>query len=130
LTPGVQYVLKFYQAAGQEAGFNGSTTEQWQVTFGSQTMDSTLMTDASNDFVPWAQQTMTFTATSTYQYLTFMALGTPDGVPPIVMLADVSLNGVPPSVPTSAPEPSTVGLFAFGLAGIILGGARMRKRRS
>jgi hypothetical protein len=131
LTPGTQYTLTFYQAAGQEAGYTGTTTEQWQVTFGTQTLLSTMLTDPSHDFVPWEQQTLTFTATNTSQYLTFLALGTPDGLPPIVMLADVSLNGgAPPVGPVSAPEPSTVGLFASGLAGIIFAVARIRKRRA
>jgi hypothetical protein len=129
LSPGTQYVPTFYQAAGQEAGFNGSTTEQWQVTFGNQTMDSAMMTDASHDFVPWEQQNLTFTATSAVQYLTFMALGTPDGLPPIVMLADVSLVDPPPGGPVSAPEPSTIGLFGLGLIGMGFAGTRMRRRR-
>jgi hypothetical protein len=130
LTPGTQYALTFYQAAGQQAGYSGTTTEQWQVTFGTQTLFSAVMTDPSHDFVPWQQQTLTFTATNTSEYLTFMALGTPDGLPPIVMLADVSLVDPPPGGdPVSAPEPSTVGLFAVGLAGMVIAGARMRKRR-
>jgi len=34
LTPGTTYSLSFYQAAGQEVGFNGATTNQWIVALG------------------------------------------------------------------------------------------------
>jgi hypothetical protein len=128
LTPGQQYTLTFYQAAGQQAGYTGTTTEQWQVTLGTQTMLSALMIDPSHDFVPWQQQTLTYTATNTSEYLTFMALGTPDGLPPAVLLADVSLVD-PPSGTVDAPEPSTAGLFTFGLIGVLFLAARIRKRQ-
>ncbi len=128
LVPGAQYQLTFYQAGAQQAGYTGPTTEQWKVSLGSQTIFSALMMDASKDFVPWEQQTLTFTATNTSEYLTFMALGTPDGLPPAVLLADVSL--VAPGGPASAPEPSTMGMFAFGSMGLLFLGARIRNRQS
>lgn len=34
LTVGTQYSLSFWQAAGQQQGFTGATTEQWKVFFG------------------------------------------------------------------------------------------------
>ena len=34
LTAGTTYTLSFWQAAGQQQGFTGATTEQWKVFFG------------------------------------------------------------------------------------------------
>jgi|SRR5580704_6050059 hypothetical protein len=43
LTAGQSYTLSFYQAAGQGAGNSGATTDQWEVTLGSSTAFSSLM---------------------------------------------------------------------------------------
>jgi hypothetical protein len=107
LTPGQSYQLQFYQAAAQQAGSGGATTEQWQVSLGSETQSSTLMDNPSQGFTSWNQQTMTFTASAASEVLTFMALGTPMGVPPVVLLDAVSLNAVP--------EPTTMALLGGGL---------------
>ena len=40
LTAGLQYDLTFFQAAGQQAGFTGPTTEQCAVSFATTTMNS------------------------------------------------------------------------------------------
>jgi hypothetical protein len=53
----------------QQSGFAGPTTEQWQVSLGSDTPDSTLMNTPGGQFAPWNQQVMTFTATSTSEVL-------------------------------------------------------------
>jgi hypothetical protein len=111
LTVGSKYTLSFYQAAGQQHNFNGATTEQWKVTFGSQTFLSTLMNNPTHDFQPWAQQTMTFTASTASQVLTFLSQGGPDGLPPMVFLDGVSLV-------QQTPEPSTLVYAGLGLVGL------------
>ena len=52
LTAGHTYALNFYQAAAQQNGLSGNTTEQWQVTFGT-TQTSALMNNPSQGFVAW-----------------------------------------------------------------------------
>ena len=68
--------MSFYQAAGQEYLATGATTDQWEVTFESDTQYSTLMTLASAGQSPWNLQTMSFTASSTSELLSFIAVGT------------------------------------------------------
>ncbi len=120
LTAGTSYVLQFLQAAGQQAGSGGPTTEQWEVSLGSQTQDSSLMNNPSGGFTAWNAQTMVFTATSSSELLNFMALGTPQGVPPVVLLSDVSL--------TAAPEPASLVLIGSGV--VAVWAARKRARRT
>jgi len=122
LTVGSNYTLSFYQAAGQQRTFNGATTEQWKVTFGSQTFNSTLMNNPTHDFQPWAQQTMTFTASAASQVLTFLSQGGPDGLPPFVFLDGVSLV-------EQTPEPSSLVYACLGLSGLIVAW-RLRKKRA
>lgn len=119
LTVGQQYKLSFYQAAGQQLNFTGPTTEQWQVSFGSETYLSSLYSLPQGGVGPWQAQTMTFTATATSQVLTFLAKGTPGGAPPISFLDGVSMSAVP--------EPASWGLMIVGFGA--MGGA-MRRRRA
>lgn len=119
LTVGQKYNLTFYQAGAQQSGFNGPTTDQWAVTLGSQTIDSALMTNSSHDFQAWEKQTMVFTATASSELLTFLAVGTPSGVPPFSLLDGVSMT-------SSAPEPAYMGLIGVGL--VLLGAVRRRHR--
>jgi hypothetical protein len=122
LTVGKKYTLSFYQAAGQQRNFDGATTEQWKVTFGSQTFNSTLMNNPTHDFRPWAQQTMTFTASAASQVLTFLSQGGPDGLPPFVFLDGVSLV-------QQTPEPSSLVYACLGLSGLIAAW-RLRNKRA
>ena len=97
-----------------------ATTEQLQVSLGSQT----LLTPVISDMSPPASaagraSTLMFTATSTSEVLTFLSLGTPDGLPPIAVLDNVSLT---------VPEPSSIGLLGAGLA--FLGFTAARRRRN
>ncbi len=118
LTIGAKYVLNFYQAAGQQAGFGGPTTERWSVDFGAENFQSSLFSLAQGAFGAWQAQSHTFTATATSQVLTFLASGTPGGAPPISFLDGVSLEA-------AVPEPAT---WALMLGGFGLVGSAMRRR--
>ncbi len=110
---GKSYVVNFYQAAGQQLGFTGPTTEQWQVSFGSSSQLSSLFSLPEAGVGPWQAQSMTFTASAVSQVLSFLAVGTPNGAPPISFLDGVSLTA-------AVPEPATWGLMlvGFGAVGI------------
>jgi hypothetical protein len=112
LTVGKKYTLSFYQAAGQQRTFNGTTTDQWKVSFGTQSFLSTLLTNPTHDFQPWAKQTMTFTASTASQVLTFLSQGGPDGLPPFIFLDGVSLV-------QQTPEPSSLAYACLGFSGLI-----------
>ena len=123
LTVGNQYTLTFQQAAGQQTTFNGPTTEKWTVSFGGDTQDSSLYSLPSHGIGAWQSQSMTFTATSVSEVLSFLAVGTPDGVPPTVFLADVNMVD---STPSAVPEPSSVVTLLIGVAGVA--GSVLRRR--
>ncbi len=114
LVAGNEYVLTFNQAAAQQNGTSGPTTEQWKVQFGSSPAQYSYdMSNPNHGFVPWNSVTMNFTATSASEVLTFFALGTPGGEPPVVLLDDVSLM---------LPEPPAAALL------IALAASRARRR--
>lgn len=111
LVAGQSYTLSFYQAAAQQKGSTTATTSKFQVSLGAQTQNSTIMDNPNQGFTPWNQQTMTFTATSTSEVLSFLAIGTPAGVPPVALLDDVSM--------TPTPEPAYFGIATIGLLGFV-----------
>ncbi|MFN7935582.1 MAG: DUF642 domain-containing protein [Bryobacteraceae bacterium] len=119
LTPGQTYELTFYQAAAQFQFFSGATTERWEVTLGSETHLSDLMSNASHDFVDWMSQSMLFTPNSATATLSFYAVGAPSGLPPVVLLDGVTLN--------ETPEPGALALTMLGLAGIVYRCRRQRR---
>jgi hypothetical protein len=110
LVTGAEYQVFFYQAAVQQAGYTGTTTEQWQVSLGGTSQTSALMTDASQSDVGWMSQSLIFTANASSQVLSFLALGTPAGEPPFVLLDGVSMAQVA--------EPGTSWLIGLGLLSI------------
>ena len=116
---GNKYTVNFYQAAGQQAGFTGPTTEQWEVSFGAETQLSDMFSLPQAGVGPWQAQSMTFTAQAQSQVLSFLASGTPGGAPPISLLDGISLTA-------AVPEAST---WAMLIAGFGLVGAAARRRR-
>jgi hypothetical protein len=111
LTVGNTYLLTFYQAAAQQEGYTGTTTDQFTVSLGSSSQLGALMSDSSHGFVPWTLQSMYFKATSTTELLSFLNTGTPSpSQPPFALLDGVSL--------VLAPEPSSVATMTAGLLGL------------
>ncbi|MFH7241592.1 MAG: PTPA-CTERM sorting domain-containing protein [Spirulina sp.] len=116
LTQGLQYTVSFWQAAGQQDGFDGDSQSGWTVSFGGASQTSPTMLHPSKAPVSgWQQVTMNFTATSSTEVLSFLATGSPAGQPPFSLLSGVSVS----EVPTPALLPGLVGL----------GVAALRKRK-
>jgi hypothetical protein len=119
LTAGQTYTLTFDFAAAQLRDRSGDTTEQLQVSLGSQTFLTDVLNNSSHSATPWELETFTFTATSSSELLRFLSIGTPNGEPPMALLDNVSLTN-------TVPEPATWGLMLVGVAAI---GASLRMRR-
>lgn len=137
LVSGQTYYLSFWWAGAQQTGFTGPTTDAWAVQLGASALGvpttytysaicatagiqcTGVMADASKGFTGWVQQGMTFTATSTSEVLSFLAIGTPSGQPPFALLDDVSLM---------IPEPGSLALIAGGIGALLL--ARARRKRA
>jgi hypothetical protein len=118
LVVGEFYNLDFNWGAAQLINRSGATTEQLHITFGGQTADTGVLAVASGAFSGWQNGHFQFQATSTSQVLTFLSVGTPDGLPPIAVLDGVSI--------TAVPEPTTWAMMLLGFGGI---GAMIRRRR-
>jgi hypothetical protein len=145
LTAGVTYDLQFQQAAGQQAGFSGATTEQWKVFLGVGGIgtncgpnpcivtgtanniedDSTLMNTPSQGITDWNSVEMTFTPTASdfissgpnagKIVLTFLAWGNAGST--VNEPPTVFLEGVN-TTPIPAPEPATLSLLGVSILGI------------
>jgi hypothetical protein len=107
LTLGQQYQVSFTWGAGQLQSRSGATVQDMMVSLGGQSFTTSSINVASGGFSGWMTQTFTFTATSASEALTFLAQGTPTGLPPIAALDGVSLVAVP--------EPGSIALLAAGL---------------
>ena len=146
LTAGTTYTLQFQQAAGQQTGFSGDTTEQWLVYLGTGgitvscasnpcvpvvpagnlEVDSPLMNTPSQMNTNWNSVNMSFTPTAAdltggTAVLTFLAWGdngNTTNLPPTVFLEGVNTR------PT-APEP--ISLALFGAAFLGFGASRLRR---
>lgn len=122
LVAGQQYNLTFYWAGAQQSGFNGATTEQWKVSLGGETQSTAVKNNVNHGFTGWQKETFTFTATGTSELLSFLAVGTPAGVPPFSLLDGVSMTA-------AVPEPQTWGMLGLGL-GLVGFAARRRKAKA
>ena len=119
LTVGKKYALSFYWGGAQQTGFTGDTTDYWTATLGSQSFSTAVLNDVSHGFTGWQQATFTYTATAASEVLSFLATGTPSGVPPFALLDGVTLNSVP--------EPGSLALLGIGLIALAAGwGARKK----
>ncbi len=120
LTVGSQYAVSFYWAGAQQYGFTSPTQEQWNVSLGSDTQSTAIVNNVNHGFTGWMGQTFTYTATSTSEVLSFLAYGTPSGVPPFALLDGVTMNAVP--------EPSAMVLMGIGAAGFGIAALRRRAK--
>ena len=120
LTVGKSYNVSFYWAASQLQNRTGDTTERLDVSFGGVTQSTPTVADPSQGFQGWFGQSFRFTANATTDVLSFLSVGTPNGLPPVALLDGVSV--------TAVPEPATWGLMLVGL-GMVGTAARRRSVR-
>ncbi|MHA4871642.1 PEPxxWA-CTERM sorting domain-containing protein [Duganella sp. PWIR1] len=122
LVAGQQYTLSFYWGGAQQYGYNGPTTEQWIVSLGNDTKSTAILNNAEHGFTGWQKETMTFTAGGSSELLSFLAVGTPAGVPPFSLLDGVTMAA-------AVPEPDTWAMMALGM-GLLGCVARRRKAKA
>jgi hypothetical protein len=126
LIAGSTYNISFWQAAGQQTGFTGNTTDTWSVKLGSTTKVAPTMSNPSQNFTNWTQVSLSFLADSSSMVMQFLLSGTsPFGnqQPPFALL-----DGIAISQTTTVPEPATAALLLAGVAG--LAGLRRRRTRA
>jgi hypothetical protein len=119
LTLGATYTVTFDWATGQLQSRSGATTDNVKVSFGGQSYTTQTISNASGSSTPWLQQSFLYTATSTTETLTFLAQGTPTGLPPMVALDGISV--------VQTPEPASIAVMGSGL---MLLGYFYRRRRA
>jgi hypothetical protein len=147
LVAGTTYDLEFQQAAGQQVGFTGDTTEQWRVFLGlggvtvhcntnpctvtspnNEEEDSPLMNNPSGHNTDWNTVTLSFTPTAAElnngtAILTFLAWGdsgSTTNLPPTLFLEGVNTPVVP--------EPASLALFGAAFFGFGASWLRRGKR--
>lgn len=121
LVVGQTYDLSFYYAGAQATTRNGATTESWQVSLGNESHTTASISNASHGFTGWFKAEMQFVATSGSEVLSFLALGTPSGLPPVSLLDGVTMTA-------AVPEPSTWAMMVLGM-GLVAGGSLRSRRR-
>ena len=122
LTAGLKYAVSFYWAAAQQTGYTGAQTEQWKVSLGSEMYATPVVNNPQQSFTGWFTQTFTYTATSASQVLSFLAVGTPSGAPPFVLLDGVSIA-------VAVAEPASWMTLVVAVLSII-GVAHLKRRSS
>lgn len=122
LTVGNAYTLNFNWAGATWATTPGDTTHMFDVTFGNQIQSTAKLSLGQKGFTGWQNASMTFIANSTSQTLSFLAQGTPNGLPPTLLLDNVSMTA-------AVPEPATWALMLVGF-GMVGASARYRRRKT
>jgi hypothetical protein len=125
LVSGDTYEIAFNWGAAQLQSATGATTDSLQVTFGSASQTTSVLSDVSQGFVSGGLVKMSFVASSTSQLLQFLSIGTPNGLPPIALLDNVTVTDK--TVHAAVPEPATLAVM---LTGIGLTGLMARRRRN
>lgn len=154
LTSGQTYTLTFYQAASQQRGFTGDTTEQWIVSLGTGGFTTCLgcgpfdptfgsnqstysntdpsasiaatpkMSTPSGGMTDWNFVSVNLTADASDQFLSFLAWGNDGTTANLPPI--VFLTGVNSEPGLNVPEPATLSLFGVALLGF--GATRLRRR--
>jgi hypothetical protein len=124
LTPGVGYTVGFDYAFAQQAGFDGDTTQNWTVNFGSETKTTENFDVPNHGFSVWKRASFDFTASSASQVLSFVAWGNVPA-PPFALLDGVTLTE---TTTGAVPEPSNWAMLITGFG--IVGAAARRRRHS
>jgi PEP-CTERM motif len=120
LSVGKTYNVKFFWAGAQQSCCGGTTTEQLQVSFGNSTQSTAVWNNPERGFSGWFTENFSFIAGASTQTLSFLAIGTPYGQPPVVLLDGVSVQA-------AVPEAAT---WVMLIAGFGFVGAAARRRRA
>jgi hypothetical protein len=119
LVKGGTYNLTFDWGGAQFTTRTGDTTESWQVSLGNETQSTGSISNDSESFTGWQKASMLFTATGTSEVLSFLAVGSPNGLPPVAVLDGISLQ--------QTPEPAYWTPLVLGLAALVFAVYRRRK---
>ncbi|WP_294046956.1 PEPxxWA-CTERM sorting domain-containing protein [Sphingomonas sp.] len=119
LIAGNTYTLTFQWGAGQLASRNGATTESLTYSLGNQSFTTNTVNTTSGGNQGWYTVTQNFVAGGTSQTLSFLSNGTPNGLPPVALLDNVSLTA-------AVPEPASWALMIVGFGAM---GYSLRRRR-
>lgn len=112
LTAGKSYDVSFYWGGAQQSGYTGTNTEQWEVRLGNGPSQLTdVYVNPTAGFSGWFSEKFTFTADGATQVLSFLAHGTPEGVPPFSLLDGVTMTA-------SVPEPASWAMMLIGFGAI------------
>ncbi len=138
LSANTEYLLTFDTAASQQTidsgGMGGATTDYWQVSLGSDSeylcgggteqgaaCSTPLFSIPSQGFSGWSQEEMTFNSgAGGNEVLSFLAVGSPTGLPPFMLLDSVGLQ--------TTPEPASWVLLGGAIFGVGVAGRRRNKR--